>query len=394
MDLVVDNPLGASSTGSSVPEEEGEELVTSFLDAKDWTPAQVKQLQALMEARDERQRVRHENTMARAIKDVAGWLTEAAPNWHQATVFFATSDAPADAVATKRAPLFMLISWLIVAAQCFVAVGVQAAVKAPSCVSNDQCNQLGQFCMAGMVDGPGDTQQDADAIKEGDVGSCGYCGGPLTPVLMELAPGAAPGCSLGVASTPECPIINNADEVHFGGFNLTAVQLLCANPINRGPQRFGMSRTGGIPGTDAGDKGVLYFWNDHFVRQWCDACVHAATGDVSTLEEKALMRMNVASMKAVDWCALVLASGLVGLTVIGERKDIELCTLAMRHAPDSGRYWRWSLVLLNGVRQWVFLPGLTGAISSLVMWRGSDSLSICLNTVAILFLAEVIHLLF
>ena len=79
MELVVSNPLGASSTSSSVPEGE---LATSFLDAKDWTPAQVKQLQARMEARDEGQRVRLENTMARAAKDVAGWLTEAAPNWH------------------------------------------------------------------------------------------------------------------------------------------------------------------------------------------------------------------------------------------------------------------------------------------------------------------------
>jgi hypothetical protein len=45
--------------------------------------------------------------------------------------------------------------------------------------------------------------------------------------------------------------------------------------------------------------------------------------------------------------------------------------------------------LLGGVRRWVFLPALFYVVPNLVMIKGGDALSVCFNTIAILFLTEV-----
>jgi hypothetical protein len=72
-------------------------------------------------------------------------------------------------------------------------------------------------------------------------------------------------------------------------------------------------------------------------------------------------------------------------------QDIALCTIAIAHAGDRlSRGFRFSLTLLGGVRRWVFLPSLVCAVPFLVLIKGGDALSVCFNTIAILFLTEVI----
>ena len=71
-------------------------------------------------------------------------------------------------------------------------------------------------------------------------------------------------------------------------------------------------------------------------------------------------------------------------------KDIKLVTAAMNQAGDRlGKGWRIALKFLNGVRRYVFLPSVLMNVSNLVLHKGGDSLSVCLNTIAILFLCEV-----
>jgi hypothetical protein len=41
------------------------------------------------------------------------------------------------------------------------------------------------------------------------------------------------------------------------------------------------------------------------------------------------------------------------------------------------------------VRRWLFLPALVAAVPALVLAKGGDALSVCFNTIAILFLTEV-----
>ncbi len=49
--------------------------------------------------------------------------------------------------------------------------------------------------------------------------------------------------------------------------------------------------------------------------------------------------------------------------------------------------------MLGGVRRWVFLPTLVQAVPTLVHLKGGDALSVCFNTIAILFLTEVTPML-
>ena len=69
--------------------------------------------------------------------------------------------------------------------------------------------------------------------------------------------------------------------------------------------------------------------------------------------------------------------------------------MAIRHAGDRiAPTYRFVLSLLGGMRRWTFLPMLVGSAPVLVMFRGGDALSICFNTVAMLFLCEIDNLLY
>ena len=77
-------------------------------------------------------------------------------------------------------------------------------------------------------------------------------------------------------------------------------------------------------------------------------------------------------------------------SVRGVTQDIVLCTVAIAHAGDRlSRGSRLALTLLGGVRRWLFLPVLVAAVPTLVLLKGGDALSVCFNTIAILFLTEV-----
>ena len=76
-------------------------------------------------------------------------------------------------------------------------------------------------------------------------------------------------------------------------------------------------------------------------------------------------------------------------------QDIELCALAIRHAGDRiAPAYRFALSLLGGMRRWTFLPTLVMAAPILVLYKGADALSVCFNTVAVLFLCEIDNLLY
>ena len=51
--------------------------------------------------------------------------------------------------------------------------------------------------------------------------------------------------------------------------------------------------------------------------------------------------------------------------------------------------WRRALVFLGGVRCRVFVPGLMCTVADLVAIGGGDALSVCLNSIAVLFLFAV-----
>jgi hypothetical protein len=104
------------------------------------------------------------------------------------------------------------------------------------------------------------------------------------------------------------------------------------------------------------------------------------------------MEGNVRAMGVFDWLTLFFASYVAGLSIVGELRDIELCLLAIERIPREGALsWKWisSLSFCLELRRFVFLPGMLNIIATLVILKGGDSLSICFNTVAIIFLMEI-----
>ena len=104
---------------------------------------------------------------------------------------------------------------------------------------------------------------------------------------------------------------------------------------------------------------------------------------------------NLAAMGPYDDVALAFAAFIVAFSVVGELKDIELCSLAVAHAGVKiSKRWRLALSFLLWMRRWLFLPALVLNVADLVLVKGGDALSVCLNTIAILFLCDVDNIVF
>ena len=92
---------------------------------------------------------------------------------------------------------------------------------------------------------------------------------------------------------------------------------------------------------------------------------------------------NASVMATVDWLALVFASYVIGLTIAGEVKDIQLCGIAAERAGENiAPRWRQALSFLSGIRRWVFLTAFGWIVPNLVALKGGDALNVCFNTIA------------
>eukprot|EP01043_Picozoa_sp_COSAG02_P062358 COSAG02_NODE_8583_length_2514_cov_1.493996_3_plen_176_part_00 len=119
------------------------------------------------------------------------------------------------------------------------------------------------------------------------------------------------------------------------------------------------------------------------ILNFCDACVHATTGDVDMSTEYSPMVENVVVMIYVDWLVLSFAGLVVALGITSEVRDIKICVDAVENAGASlSSGWRVALLSLNAVRR-VHLPFLVSTVSLLVVVHGGDALSVCLNSIAV-----------
>ena len=151
--------------------------------------------------------------------------------------------------------------------------------------------------------------------------------------------------------------------------------------------------------------------------------------------------LTIASMTWLDWFVLILAGVVIALAIASELRDIVYCLASCRStrwgrpnaesdhrlsdaavtphtSEDSanhgvrgarggitrkpsrrGALARWWAGLPSGwaapfwllcvVRQWLVPPLLLAAVRALIVHRGADAVSICLNAVAILFLLDI-----
>ncbi len=103
----------------------------------------------------------------------------------------------------------------------------------------------------------------------------------------------------------------------------------------------------------------------------------------------------VDAMKTSDWLALLFASSIASLSLAGELREIKLCQISGRaRKAGSHRLVRNSLWCLTAIRQFGLLPALAAILPNLVLERGSTSLDICFNTLAVLFLLDADNLVF
>eukprot|EP01043_Picozoa_sp_COSAG02_P070465 COSAG02_NODE_12489_length_1537_cov_2.862309_2_plen_235_part_01 len=158
--------------------------------------------------------------------------------------------------------------------------------------------------------------------------------------------------------------------------------------------------------------------------------------EVAVLTRSSLIKDNVAAMGLFDWLSLVFSTYMVALFMIGELKDIELVSIAVDTAYGAGKKkrtidgeqeeqaeqaqqaqqaqqqqqqpepqpqpqpgsltesWWLAFRILNNIRRWVFLPVLLTSIPMMIMFGGADALTVCMNTVALMFLMDVDNLTF
>ena len=176
--------------------------------------------------------------------------------------------------------------------------------------------------------------------------------------------------------------LNGARDPSFAGYNTTALLELCFNPVP-------------TMGNDALDRES--FFDAITVESWCDACFHeyatgqgVVAGRVDPMTSVLHAAGNVDAMGTLDWVALMFAFTTVAFVITGELQDIELCEIAVARARGGAKGGvRFALKFLNAARRWVFLPCMSTCIPFLVWVLGGDALSVCFNTVAILFLVEI-----
>jgi hypothetical protein len=348
-------------------------------------------LERLMDDRIDARMAGIPGSLESTVKSIFARLTEAPTNWHQCIVFFLTSTAHEDATMRPWLPAMFAASWLMVLVQCAAAMGVAIGVVLPSCMSSDQCPS-GQYCQVGFSN------------------RCGYCGSNV-PLYMQIDKATG-------------DTYNAIFDPGFIGFNKTLVAQVCADPFVNTcgklcpPENYYMP-SGDLNGRTCGqscdfnyehnlakgnpvvrDNIVIGFnsggdWDLGYdvkrIEEWCNYCVHDITKDVDPVSQFGLLKDNVKAMGKLDWLAFFFACSIVSFQVVGEMKDIHLCTLALLHAPAEQLHpaWKGGLWALNMVRRWVFLTLLTISVPLLVVYKGGDALSVCFNTIAILFMTEV-----
>eukprot|EP01044_Picomonas_judraskeda_P000288 COSAG03_NODE_11_length_23018_cov_29.686461_21_plen_292_part_00 len=283
--------------------------------------------------------------------------------------FYLSSPHEKDAAGRARAPWLFLASVAMVLFQTAAAISVILGSIVVPCESNDRCvdTRPGMFCQLDMP------------LFEGN-NRCGFCGERIPILFPEAAANVETGTTrLGhtrVKSDYNC--INAlawGTETLVGPCEINRTQIadLCSNP----------SDTMGLW------EHVIAAVPASTVESWCAACVHPTTLHVDLMVPNRYTRSSRNMMRSADWVALLLASFVIGLSIIGELRDISICLVALqRPGLKLSTTWRRALQMLQFARRFVFLPALLGDVPLLVLWAGSDSLSICLNTLALLFLVK------
>lgn len=253
----------------------------------------------------------------------------------------------------RRGPLLFLGCVFMVLAQAAAATGVFMGIYGASCKDNAMCTGAGMFC-------------------DGSLERCAYCGDSCDHDLAGYC--------------------GDAVVQRVGSINVTDVLSACSSVVVRERNDGPGDGDGDGPGNGGGGPGLGEMMRQYkrarTASSWCRVCVSATSATpVITLTQAGTGATNVDNMALFDWITLLFASCVIALAIVGELKDIELCSMAIGHAWDNlHAVWRTGLIVLQGMRRWTFLPLLLLTVPSLVINYGGSALTVCLNTLAVVFL--------
>eukprot|EP01046_Picozoa_sp_COSAG06_P014146 COSAG06_NODE_869_length_11861_cov_37.817463_3_plen_406_part_00 len=319
----------------------------------------------------------------KGVPFVMAQLGSAPTNWHQAVVFYLTSKSDEDAEVRAKAPAMFAWGVIMILMQYVAAAGLTLGAAIPSCLDTHQCHR-GMFCN----------------IRPGAInGRCLFCGEGAPLVRYWRSTGENTGfgpdgmsVEMNFIETGHYPRTGLLQRHHlplkFGGFNLSMAAERCTPPFDEdfyydeeGVDRTNIPHWIGTPSSQLMKTGS--YMTKGAVQSWCDSCMFA-TGDVDIWNEKLNAETSSGSMRVLDWGTLAVASYVVGLTIVGEIKDVLLCEIAAQRGRDQlTPKWRLMLTLFNRFRIHCFLGYIMNGAALVVLTRGGSAIDICFNTIAI-----------
>ncbi len=268
--------------------------------------------------------------------DVVSTFEVEKANWHQATTFFMLLREGNEEDRYLRY-ILLGVSFLLVTLQIAASAVVWFGAVLQTCATNNQCSFPGTFCSGRNI--------------------CDYCG--------DIHPGVPPsqldenGVAWNRGYDPGYKLLKQGgDELvpgatdWSGQYNITTVAHHCATASTKA------------------------------ATSWCAACYHPWAMEESdrvdaTIFSEDVTQQNVRGMSTLDQLVLLLASGVVGMAVAAEVRDVWLCDLALSRAVASGSEVKSStlvaLSILSWLRRCVFLPALVSVVPWLVICKGASA---------------------
>ena len=129
------------------------------------------------------------------------------------------------------------------------------------------------------------------------------------------------------------------------------------------------------------------------ISDYASHCVSCFSPEAGYAFYPMVLTAKIDNMRAPDHMALIFVAILIALCATNELRDVQLGALiASKVHPAVG--WRVTFWLLDALRRFAILGCLPNTVCSLVSIRGADTLNICLNAVAVVFVLEVDNLLY
>ena len=125
----------------------------------------------------------------------------------------------------------------------------------------------------------------------------------------------------------------------------------------------------------------------------CQGCMDPATNKWRTTSGWDVVQKNLRTMRFQEMVTLTLASFLISAAVAKDVYDVMHCKALrlelLKDVPAEERTWHaTALSVLNVLRQFTLIPTVVLNINQMVLYVGADAMTICFNTLALIFLVR------